>query len=126
MSCSASSLGPVERPDAVVECSLKERYIGVELYVTGSTQPDVRYFFSGRDTVEDQLFLFQAVYVRERDEHATPVATVSFHFDVAGEVRIVEGGAERTVAVDVTANFEPVPAFGDWSSIARAERDLRA
>lgn len=79
----------------------------------------------------DRLFLDRSSHVtyREGGERDDEVAQeVTSQYDPDGHVRdvvkdhLAQTAQEREQVEDVTRNWEPVPAFGDYASIARVER----
>jgi hypothetical protein len=118
-------LGDPERPTAYLDVRLETGYVGVHFLDDGG-RPYLTYAFAREPGSDDDLFLQQATY-REY-EGGEVVRGDAYYFEPDGRVvkehkdyarREAERGETRD---DVSSNWEPVPEFGSYESIARVER----
>lgn len=123
-------LGALTAPTAILDVVRGNRHIDV-------TFPDDRgrqvLTYDFRQVDDDTMFLTTMTRWEYGDEQARTISQAdvvdkfSYRDDgtVHREVRDVRARERRTTdfsGVDVSINWEPVPAFGDWESIARRER----
>ena len=91
-------------------------------FLAGNGKPELSYSFEERDS---RLFLFEAGYYAY-DEHGKVTSYDEYYFTPDGKVTITKhSGAEHVVGtntVDVTGNWEPIPAFGEFRALLRRER----
>jgi hypothetical protein len=117
-------------PEAVIEVDWANDFAGVWFFDAFGRQ-SLNYAFR---RTGDRLFLFNMIeYSYPDDEPATlsgATHTEEFTFQDNGVVRLViidEETHEKTTEdrsdVDVTSNWEPVPKFGEWDSLARWNRE---
>jgi hypothetical protein len=120
-------LGDPEQPSAAVEVRLEVPFVGAR-FLDEQRRTVLDYAFGALDGGrDDALFLRQAI---ERAYGADgAVAWSALHvFDPDGLVRVEEKDYARgetrcyEAGHDGPRNREPVPAFGDYDSIARLER----
>jgi hypothetical protein len=119
-------LGDQERPSAVVEVRLEASFVGVR-FLDEQRRTYLDYAFGSADGRDDALFLRQAIeHTLAADGNVVRSAMHVFRED--GTVEIEEkdyraGVAERSTSRhDPSRSLEPVPAFGEYDSIARLER----
>ena len=120
-------LGDPEQPYAVVELRLEVPFVGVR-FLDEERRTYLDYSFGHYDGgPENVLFLRQAI-----ERKLGPDGKVSWGamhvFDPSGSVEVEEkdyatGESKRyKVEHDVSGNWERIPDFGDYDSIARLER----
>ena len=118
-------LGDPESADAYLEVRLEAGFVGV-YFLDDDGRNHLTYLF-GKQDGEDRLFLEQAIW-REFDETGKPRRGQAFHFKRDGTVYLREKDYEKREATrgekqdDVSGNWEPVPEFGHYESIARFAR----
>jgi hypothetical protein len=118
------------RPYAFIEVRLEVDFVGVT-FLDAQLRDFFDYLF-GRPPGEEgpgPLFLEQASYREYIDDESDELATGTvYYFGTDGIVQVekedfVKGEVESyKVRDDVSGNWEPVPAFGDYASIVRFER----
>lgn len=117
-------------PEAVVEIAWANDHAGVWFFDEFGRQ-SLNYAFR---RIDDRLFLHNMIEYGYPDEHAETLSgstrTDEIRFspdgltkeiisdDVAREREIIERSD-----VDVSSHWEPVPAFGQWDSLARWDRE---
>jgi hypothetical protein len=119
----AALVGDPIRPRCFVECNMD--YIGVE-FLDDCLRSHVCYQFVEKEP--GRLFMTMAVYRQfDGDGENVRLATI-YYYREDGDVtvhRVSDGEtAEAIVKLDVTANWEPVPEFGCYESIARLDRGI--
>jgi hypothetical protein len=116
-------------PDALLELEPQARVVKVYHFTPAGSVATIYIF----DRQGDRLFLSQAFHYTYADDqqHTLMDSTVvsSFDFDQDGTVTIRDDDTSRPTissserrGVDLSSNWEPVPAFGDWASLSRRER----
>lgn len=120
-------LGGPERPRAIVET--RDHYFGIE-FLDDHLRAHTTYQFKRQP--DGRLFMVMAVFRRFADDVKGAVFGQSLHFKTDGHVlSIEEDFRSRTETrtekrMDVSLNWEPYPAFGNYASIARYDRDRPA
>jgi hypothetical protein len=118
-------LGDPESADAYLEVRLEVGFVGVH-FLDEDGRGYVTYLFAKQDG-DDRLFLNQASR-REFDEDGNVRRGQVYYFERDGTIHFEEKDYEKREAKlgekrdDVSGNWEPVPAFGRYESIARLER----
>jgi hypothetical protein len=118
-------LGDRESPRAYVDVRLEKGFVGVH-FLDDDGRNHVTYLF-GKGDGDDRLFLEQAVW-RQFDDDGEVARGDAYYFKRDGTIHLeskdyVNRTAERgDKHDDVSGNWEPVPEFGDYESIARLER----
>jgi hypothetical protein len=118
-------LGDPESPSAYIEVRLGVGYVGV-LFLDENGRNNLTYLFA-KDKTDDRLFL-QQVSWRDYDEDGKIRNGTSYHFKRDGTIYSEEKDYEKQEAWkgekqdDVSGNWEPVPEFGQYDSIARRDR----
>jgi hypothetical protein len=122
-------LGDADAPFAVLEVRLEADFVGVH-FLDEQRRKYLDYLF-GRPAAaraDGMLFLEQATH-RVFDADGQPLAGTLYVFDPSGLVQVEEKDyAKREVErykleKDLSANWEPIPEFGNYESIARIERE---
>ena len=120
-------LGDPEQPFAIVEVRLEVPFVGLR-FLDEQRRTNLDYSFGHYDGgPENVLFLRQAIERRFAPDGEVVWSALHL-FDPAGFVEVEEkdygtGDATRyKVEHDVSGNWERIPAFGDYDSIARLER----
>jgi hypothetical protein len=119
-------MGSLEAPSHVI--SLAEPWVSVT-FMDDALRGYLRYDF--KETRHGKLFLTMAVYREFEGESMDPVTFAEFTFREDGhattERRDRQSGNafESERVVDVSANWEDYPQFGDYTSLCRKERDLQ-
>ena len=120
-------LGDPEQPYAVVEVRLEVPFVGVQfLDEQQRTYLDYAFGHYG-DGPENVLFLRQAIEHRLAPDGEVTWSALHV-FDPSGPAEVEEkdyatGEATRyKVELDVSGNWERIPDFGDYASVARLER----
>jgi len=118
-------IGSYERPRCFVECNMD--YIGVE-FLDQRLREYTSYQF--QELRPGMLFLSMAVFrCFERDSNQV-VKAVVYYFGEDGSTSVDKSDLsnneawEAKTTLDVSANWEPYPQFGDYESITRLERGL--
>jgi hypothetical protein len=112
-------------PRAYLEVRLEVGFVAVH-FLDDERRNHVTYVF-GREKGEDQLFLQRATW-REFGADSQVARGQTFYFKRDGTIYLEEKDYERREATrgekqdDVSGNWELVPAFGRYESIARLER----
>lgn len=117
-------------PDAVVEIDWANDFAGVWFFDAFGRQ-SVNYAFR---RTGDRLFLFNMIKYGYPDDQPRTLSgsnrTEEFTFQENGLVRTVTVDDETNEKVtsdysdvDVEPNYEPVPRFGEWDSLARFHRE---
>jgi hypothetical protein len=125
----AVALGIPACPDVMIEVDWKNSHLGV-WFSDDEGRRDLHYAFTRVDCT--RLFLAEitlwtypegAVFLFE----ASVVETISFRED--GHVKqTIDDGSVGSITVfeyagvPLQTNWEPVPTFGDWTSVARRDR----
>jgi hypothetical protein len=118
-------LGDPDAPSAYLEIRLEAGFVGVH-FLDADGRNHVSYLFGKRDG-EDQLFLEQAIW-REFGENDEVRRGQAYVFKRDGTIYLEEKDYATREASrgekkdDVSGNWEPVPEFGRYESIARVER----
>jgi hypothetical protein len=118
-------LGHPESADAYLEVRLEAGFVGV-YFLDNEGRNHLTYLFGKLDG-EDRLFLEQAI-TREFDDDGNVRHGKAYHFKRDGTIYLEEKDYENREAFrgekqdDVSGNWEPVPEFGRYESIARVER----
>jgi hypothetical protein len=118
-------LGDPAAPDAIVKVHLKIPYVGVHFY-DDHRRRYMKYAFG--DPEGGRMFLEETWRATFGDD-GTQTAAETYYFDKTGLVTARETDLTTRMAdtynvhADVSANWEPVPTFGHYDSIARIERD---
>ena len=124
-------LGDQRRPDALIEVNWSLDFLGT-WFLDDKLRRNLKYSFARVDA--KTLFLEQIILweypedaVRDLDT-ATKITTLTYNQDgvvheaiddsVAGTVEVI---SRSDVALDI--NWEQVPKFGDWSRVARWDRE---
>lgn len=121
----AAILGDPERPWAFLNVRLEVGYVGVH-FLDEQLRNDLTYSFRAPDS-ESELFLNQAT-VRSYDSSGDLVFAEHYTFEppnlahVAKLDYVADEQETSDVETDLAQNWEPVPAFGEYESIARRER----
>jgi hypothetical protein len=124
-------LGAQERPDALVEVNWSLDYLGT-WFLDDKLRRHLKYSFA---RVSPETLFLQQIMLWEYPEDAvrdlytaTKVTTLSYRQDGIAYEAIDDSVAETEevisrsdVALDI--NWEQVPDFGDWSSVARWDRE---
>jgi hypothetical protein len=122
-------VGDGAAPEAVIEVVWKNEYVGVWFF-DEQRRRDLNYAF--RRIEPDRLFLHEIVtwtYPPEAEtfSDATIIDTLVYQHDgvvrhdhTDTEAKEVESTHYKDVSLDT--NWEPVPRFGDWASVARRNR----
>lgn len=118
-------------PQVLIEVNWDEDYLGV-YYLDAQLRREKKHSFTRHDgrLFLDEVRLWQ--YAGENDPNYRSPVYVKWKFTRDGGLRIITTNRvlkERTIEsakgpVDVTANWEDIPAFGDWASVTRPERDV--
>ena len=115
----------------LVEVRLEKSYVGVRFLDDFGRN---EYVFNFRK-LDDRMFLRKVISYgygesEERGGYARPLVIESFTYKPDGTARKEvtdtqkdEVTAEDRSAIDVNIHWEPVPAFGDYASIVRWNRD---
>jgi hypothetical protein len=118
-------LGDPERPTAYLDVRNETGFVGVH-FLDDAGRPYLTYHFARDPGSDDDLFLEQATYREYEGDEV--VRGDAYHFEPDGKVvkehkDYVQREAERgETRDDVSSNWEPVPEFGSYESIARVER----
>jgi hypothetical protein len=118
-------LGGDERPRAYVEARLEKGFVGVH-FLDEDGRNTVTYVF-GREDDDERMFLQRATW-RDFAADGEVARGESYTFKRDGTIYVeskdyVTREASRGEKKDdVSSNWEPVPAFGEYDSIARLER----
>jgi hypothetical protein len=118
-------LGDPSAPRAYVDVRLEKGFVGVH-FLDDEGRDYATYLF-GKQKGDDELFLEQAIW-REfssgtevrRGEAYIFKRDGTIHLDVVDYVQ--QEAQEGKKQDDVSGNWEPVPEFGQYDSIARLER----
>ncbi len=124
------AVGAPLRPEVVIEVHWNNQYLGVWFFDNLGRQA-TKFQFTRYGN--DRLFLNSVTAWKYPGDTARglhmSILVDEFTFETDGRaVRIIKDDiAQETVTqqrtgVDVSTNWEPVPTFGDWASIARFER----
>ena len=122
----AAILGDPERPWAHLDVRLEVGYVGVE-FLDEQLREDLSYTFSRAPDSEGDLFLEQATW-RSYDSSGDRFSAEHYIFEppnlahVAKLDYVADEQETSDVETDLAQNWEPVPAFGEYESIARRER----
>jgi hypothetical protein len=123
-------LGDPARPHAFIEIvtlkSVQVEFLDESLRTQG--------FYQFIPQPDGRLFMAMAAFNEFDGENKRPTWSRRFSFEVDGRAmsfetdHVRDPGMETVVekAVDVSLNWEPYPAFGDYASIARFDRDKPA
>lgn len=85
-----------------------------------------------RRVEEDKLFLSLASHFEYTGDESKPRSSTLFAFQVSGstliERRDLASGEvhEKSITASTEPNWEPFPAFGDYASLCRVDRNLGA
>jgi len=118
-------LGDQERPTSYLDVRLEAGFVGVHFF-DDAGRPYLTYHFARDPNSGDDLFLEQVSYREYEGEEV--VRGDAYYFKPDGTVvkehkdyvrRDADRGETRD---DVSSNWEPVPEFGSYESIARLER----
>lgn len=118
-------LGDPESPSAYLEVRLEVGFVGVH-FLDGDGRNYLTYLF-GKQDGDDQLFREQAIW-REYNENGKIRKGEAYIFKRDGTIYLDEKDYEKQQAWegkkqdDLSNNWEPVPEFGHYDSIARIER----
>jgi hypothetical protein len=124
-------LGDQERPDAIVEVNWSLDYLGT-WFLDDKLRRNLKYSF-GR--VDPKTMFLQQIMLWEYPEDAvrdlntaTKVTTLAYSQDGIVHEAIDDSvaGTEEVISrsdVPLDINWEKVPDFGDWSSVARWNRE---
>ena len=124
-------LGDPERPDALIEVNWSLDFLGT-WFLDDKLRRNLKYAFARVDAKTlflEQIILWEYPEDAVRDLNtATRVTTLTYNQDgvaheaiddaVAGTVEVI---SRSDVALDI--NWEQVPKFGDWSRVARWNRE---
>lgn len=118
-------LGDPERPAAYLDVRNETGFVGVH-FLDDAGRPYLTYHFARDPNSDDDLFLEQATY----REYVGDEVVRGDAYTFAPDGRVVKEHkdyllheAERgETRDDVSSNWEPVPEFGSYESIARVER----
>ena len=119
-------LGDPDHPDAYLEVRLEAGFVGVH-FLDDRLRNSMSYLFAREPGSEGDLFLEQ-VTRREYDDGELVLGEAYF-FERDGSARVEKKDYRRDevetyeVRSDPSANWEPVPEFGRYESIARVERE---
>lgn len=123
-------LGDPVRPRAFIEIvtlkSVQVEFLDESLRTQG--------FYQFIPQPDGRLFMAMAAFNEFDGENKRPIWSRRFSFEVDGRAmsfetdHVRDPGIETVVekTVDVSLNWEPYPAFGDYASIARFDRDKPA
>ncbi len=118
-------LGKPQQPDAYVEVRLEVGFVGVH-FMDAKCRNGMTYLF-GRSNGNGQLFLEQIV--RREYADGDDVDQLETYFFEPPNLVTVEKKNYRTreieqynTTTDLSGNWEPIPTFGHYESIARMER----
>lgn len=122
-------LGEKNRPHTIIET--RDHYFGVE-FMDEQLRPHSVYQFKRQP--DGRLFMVMAVFREFQGDSTKLQQAHRLSFEPDGHVRsfetdYVNNPNEETVVekyIDVSLNWEPYPAFGDYASIARFDRDKPA
>jgi hypothetical protein len=118
-------LGDPDSPSEYLEIRLEAGYVGVT-FLDGDGRNYLAYTFA-KEPSDERLFLQQASF-REFDEQGKVRKGETYHFKRDGIVFRTRKDYETREAWegktedDVSGNWEPVPEFGRYESIARRDR----
>jgi hypothetical protein len=118
-------LGDPDQPTAYLDVRNEVGFVGVH-FLDEARRPYLTYLFARDPNSDDDLFLEQATYREYEGDEV--VRGDAYYFEPDGKVvkehkDYVQEEAERgETRDDVSSNWEPVPAFGSYDSIARLER----
>jgi hypothetical protein len=121
-------LGDPERPSAFVTLHLKLDAVAVG-FLDDGLRDYLDYTFAAQEGSDrHELFLEEAVHrTYDKDDELVYAETFFFRPDAPVVVKKTDRVADVTemskVEADLSANWEPVPEFGHYESIARKERD---
>jgi hypothetical protein len=125
----AVALGVPDSPAVMIEVAWKKAHLGV-WFTDEQGRQDLHYAFT--KVADGRLFLAEVTSWTYSDGsvflfEASVVETISFRAD--GYVRhTIDGGSMNSTdvfeysGIPVEANWEPVPTFGEWGSVARRDR----
>lgn len=118
-------LGDPERPDAAVEVRLEAGFVGVRL-LDDQGREYLTYLFGRDPAASDDLFLEQATWREFDGDEVVRGDTYHFKKDGTAVVERVDYATKEAETAelrpDVSSNWEPVPEFGQYESIARRDR----
>lgn len=120
-------VGAPERPSCFVEVVGENGYVGVE-FLDEQLREHLAYSF--QRTEDSRLFLSVATWRKYRGESDEVAAAELYYFNRAGSVEVhnvdVQADSERVGVkeMDVSANYEPWPAFGHYEHLLLRERRL--
>jgi hypothetical protein len=118
-------IGDPDRPRAYVEVRPEAGFVSV--HFLDDDRRDVMEYVFARDGGDGDLFLEQVIR-RELGDGGEPQLVETHFFDRGGIVHVEKKDyATRMqesfdVEADVSGNWEPMPEFGRYESIARVER----
>lgn len=123
-------LGDTSTPQAVLEVARKNSYLSVS-FIDADGRTHTKYIFRGMENGE--LFLRQVTVWNYPDGaqfefEASRIETAKFRPDGYASRTIDDSSTdqiEKTEYMDVPVetNWEPMPEFGHWESVARYDRD---
>jgi hypothetical protein len=124
-------VGATAAPAAVIQVCWKNAYLGVSFKdIRGRT--DLQYSFTRVD--DERLFLTAVTSWHYPDGarfefEADRIESCAYRPDGYASRLVDESGSEHVEVSEyldspVDANWEPVPAFGQWASVARYDRAL--
>ncbi len=122
----AAILGDPEHPWAYLVVRLEVGYVGVD-FLDEELRGDLSYTFAREPDSEGDLFLEQATW-RIYDDSGEPAFDEHYVFEPPNIAHVTKrdhtAKDQETYALktDLAQNYEPVPAFGEYESIARRER----
>ena len=124
-------LGDQRRPDALIEVNWSLDYLGT-WFLDDKLRRNLKYSFTRVDAKTlflEQIILWEYPEDALRDLHtATRVTTLAYHQDGVVHEAIDDSvaGTEEVISrsdVPLDINWEQVPQFGDWSGVARCNRE---
>jgi hypothetical protein len=124
-------LGDRERPDALIEVNWSLDYLGT-WFLDDKLRRNLNYSFARVDPKTlflEQITLWEYPEDAVRDlDTATLVTTLSYNQDGVVHESIDDSvaGTEEVISrsdVPLDINWEQVPEFGDWSRVARRNRE---
>jgi hypothetical protein len=124
-------LGDQERPDALIEVNWSLDFLGT-WFLDAKLRRNLKYSFARVDAKTlflEQIMLWEYPEDAVRDlDTATKVTTLSYKQDGVVREAIDDSVAETVEAISrsdvpLDINWEQVPEFGDWSRVARYNRE---
>ncbi len=123
-------LGHVEKPSCFLEINLAVKFIAVN-FLDEELKDYLIYKFEGIG--EERMFLSEVIYKEFKEMTGDVLKTTQYLFQQNGKLVIKEFNLvnqetirkESINPVDISNNWEPVPQFGNYSSISSLDRELK-